>query len=188
MASAGAKYGDKVLLSFGIHPWFVYQVGFPNTTTSNSSDSTTPSISSQAQTILSNSQSQSQINNTKHDYKTTIHSESTDSRNQSVKDTPIISPEKDKDTTWFNTLREILLQNPRAFVGEIGLDGIATHPETKKKYDMVHQIQVFRAQVELAAELKRYVFYFFTGVKEKGVMNGLYVGLCRCIVFSVWGK
>lgn len=48
---------------------------------------------------------------------------------------------------WLNRLEFLLMQNPRAMIGEIGMDG------TRPNY--IEQKQVFRAQVELAARLNR---------------------------------
>ncbi|KAJ3072628.1 hypothetical protein HDU98_003206 [Podochytrium sp. JEL0797] len=52
-------------------------------------------------------------------------------------------------------LRILLDRHPASFVGEIGLDGVATHPGTAMKYDMTQQLDSFRSQWALAAELKR---------------------------------
>ena len=52
-------------------------------------------------------------------------------------------------------LKKRLLDAPEAFVGEIGLDGIAKDPKTGLKYDFETQYNVFKAQYDLACELKR---------------------------------
>ena len=50
-------------------------------------------------------------------------------------------------TNWANQLRKILIKNPKAMVGEIGLDKFGA--------DLELQEQVFRTQLELAHELNR---------------------------------
>ncbi len=54
----------------------------------------------------------------------------------------------ERDPEWLETLRALLVAHPEAPVGEIGLDhAIAA--------DRTEQVAAFRAQLELAAELKR---------------------------------
>lgn len=52
-------------------------------------------------------------------------------------------------------LRIILEKYPRALVGEIGLDGVAVHPETKELYNEKVQVELFVGQWKLAAEMNR---------------------------------
>ncbi|KAJ3415485.1 hypothetical protein HDV05_004927 [Chytridiales sp. JEL 0842] len=56
---------------------------------------------------------------------------------------------------WLIQQRTLLKQNPTMLLGEIGLDGIATHPGTKEKYDLGHQLEIFKMELKLAAELRR---------------------------------
>ncbi|KAJ3123008.1 hypothetical protein HK100_011749 [Physocladia obscura] len=55
----------------------------------------------------------------------------------------------------FDLLRARLIESPFAFVGEIGLDGVATYPDSDIKYEMNKQLAVYTAQLNLAAELSR---------------------------------
>jgi TatD DNase family protein len=58
------------------------------------------------------------------------------------------------DTAWLDRLRTLLLLHPAAFVGEIGLDKVATFAETGV-VEFSKQQSVFAAQFQLAAELRR---------------------------------
>ncbi|KAI8850274.1 hypothetical protein BC829DRAFT_425189 [Chytridium lagenaria] len=58
---------------------------------------------------------------------------------------------------WLRKLESLLLAKPTTFVGEIGLDGIATYPNSNIKYDMDHQLLIYAAQFDLAARLQRCV-------------------------------
>ncbi|KAJ3217416.1 hypothetical protein HDU67_007999 [Dinochytrium kinnereticum] len=62
-----------------------------------------------------------------------------------------------KNPTWLEQLESLLIEKADAFVGEIGLDGVATYPNSNVKYDMDHQLVIFRTQFELAAKLQRCV-------------------------------
>ena len=53
---------------------------------------------------------------------------------------------------WLDRLREILEANPRSGVGEIGLD---KNKAKKGVVSMAAQVEVFRAQLKLACELRR---------------------------------
>lgn len=53
---------------------------------------------------------------------------------------------KERSTNWFDTLRRFLDANPRAGIGEIGLD------RWIRDYDIAGQEKVFTAQLQLAAE------------------------------------
>lgn len=55
----------------------------------------------------------------------------------------------DRSENWLQTLREFLLQNRHAAIGECGLD------RWKKPFDLSDQIDCLRAQIHLARELKR---------------------------------
>ncbi|KAI8616501.1 hypothetical protein BC830DRAFT_1080578 [Chytriomyces sp. MP71] len=71
---------------------------------------------------------------------------------------------------WPATLLELtrLLQShPTALVGEIGLDGSATHPDTKLKYDMHTQYRVFSDQWDLAVTHQRPVSIHAVGCYGK---------------------
>ena len=57
---------------------------------------------------------------------------------------------------WLQQLRELLHEHPTAIVGEIGLDKAATTPDTGK-CEFEAQLQCFRMQLELAAEMNRAV-------------------------------
>ncbi|KAI9350853.1 hypothetical protein BDR26DRAFT_851636 [Obelidium mucronatum] len=57
--------------------------------------------------------------------------------------------------TSLSELKSLLANNLHSFVGEIGLDGVATHPGTSQKYDMPTQLSLFTQQWNIAAELKR---------------------------------
>ncbi|KAJ3108854.1 hypothetical protein HDU97_010126 [Phlyctochytrium planicorne] len=60
-------------------------------------------------------------------------------------------------TEWLQNMEARLVSNKDALVGEIGLDGIATYPNTNTKYDMDHQMYIFTQQFDLAARLQRCV-------------------------------
>src|SRR5688572_11842280 len=53
---------------------------------------------------------------------------------------------KDRSANWFDNLRRFLDANPRACIGEIGLD------RWIQDYDIADQEKVFTAQLQLAAE------------------------------------
>jgi TatD DNase family protein len=53
---------------------------------------------------------------------------------------------KERSASWFDTLRRFLDENPRACVGEIGLD------RWIRDYDIADQEKVFTAQLQLAAD------------------------------------
>lgn len=55
----------------------------------------------------------------------------------------------ERSLSWLQTLRERLEENPRAMVGECGLD------RWKKPFDLPDQLQCLREQISLAIELKR---------------------------------
>eukprot|EP00752_Nemacystus_decipiens_P010441 g9302.t1 len=55
---------------------------------------------------------------------------------------------------WLQNLTALLEEHPQALVGEIGLDKVARTPETRR-VEWDHQLEVFRAQMALAAELSR---------------------------------
>ncbi|KAJ3232393.1 hypothetical protein HDU78_007174 [Chytriomyces hyalinus] len=74
-------------------------------------------------------------------------------------------------------LRKYLVNQPASFVGEIGLDGIATHADTKVKYDMDHQLRMFTAQMKLAAELQRPVSVHAVGCFGK--LESYFMELCK---------
>ena len=57
---------------------------------------------------------------------------------------------------WLQQLRQLLHEYPTAIVGEIGLDKAATTPDTGK-CEFEAQLQCFRMQLELAAEMNRAV-------------------------------
>ncbi|KAJ3001819.1 hypothetical protein HKX48_002663 [Thoreauomyces humboldtii] len=59
-----------------------------------------------------------------------------------------------KGGVWTN-LAGRLQEDPRALVGEIGLDGVAKDRETGEKYPFPQQLAIFRHQVQLAARLRR---------------------------------
>lgn len=54
-------------------------------------------------------------------------------------------------------LRDLLLRYPESHVGEVGIDGIATDPESKIKYDSNLQWKIFMSQIEIASDLQRKV-------------------------------
>ncbi|KAJ3375942.1 hypothetical protein GGF31_000007 [Allomyces arbusculus] len=57
---------------------------------------------------------------------------------------------------WIKMLKRRLRRFPHAFVGEIGVDRIATHPDRPTvKYDWDAQVRVFRHQWQLAAAMQR---------------------------------
>ncbi|ORY47275.1 Metallo-dependent hydrolase [Rhizoclosmatium globosum] len=64
-------------------------------------------------------------------------------------------------------LRNYLLKHPSALVGEIGLDGVATHPNTTTKYEFDQQLNYFTKQWNLAAELRRPVSVHAVGCYGK---------------------
>ncbi|TPX60486.1 hypothetical protein SpCBS45565_g07500 [Spizellomyces sp. 'palustris'] len=64
-------------------------------------------------------------------------------------------PPKLEETAAWRNLREHLVAHPHALVGEIGIDGAARDRNTNIKYPMPHQVAIFRAQLALAAELRR---------------------------------
>ncbi|KAJ3325806.1 hypothetical protein HDU76_013076 [Blyttiomyces sp. JEL0837] len=104
---------DKVIPSFGIHPWFAHEV-----TGSKESDSTVKLDSNTDNTATS-----------------------------TIPQSP--------NPAWKSILLANLAKFPNSIVGEIGLDGVATYPGTKTKYDMQHQEDLFRYQFGLAAELRK---------------------------------
>lgn len=58
--------------------------------------------------------------------------------------------------TWLYDLEQRLLQNPRAIVGELGLDGFHFDIETEElTSSMELQVEAFEAQMKLAARLER---------------------------------
>ncbi|KAJ3015112.1 UNVERIFIED_CONTAM: hypothetical protein HDU68_012878 [Siphonaria sp. JEL0065] len=58
-------------------------------------------------------------------------------------------------TVSLDSLKSRLELNSSALVGEIGLDGVATHTGTSTKYDMDTQYSLFTQQWVIAASLKR---------------------------------
>ncbi|KAJ1561401.1 hypothetical protein HK405_004025 [Cladochytrium tenue] len=59
------------------------------------------------------------------------------------------------DLSWVAELRARLVAYPGALVGEIGLDGAAVNRATGRRFPMAVQEAAFRAQLALAAELRR---------------------------------
>ncbi|CAB9504654.1 TatD DNase domain containing [Seminavis robusta] len=58
--------------------------------------------------------------------------------------------------TWIQELEALLVANPHAMVGEIGLDGFHFDPTTQQLTSpMERQVEAFRLQLELAARLDR---------------------------------
>ncbi|KAJ3269819.1 hypothetical protein HK104_005060, partial [Borealophlyctis nickersoniae] len=60
-----------------------------------------------------------------------------------------------EETNLWTRLRHLLTTHPMAMVGEIGIDGVARDRSTGVKYPFDHQMSVFRAQMDIAAELGR---------------------------------
>ncbi|KAI8820690.1 uncharacterized protein EV422DRAFT_529768 [Fimicolochytrium jonesii] len=58
---------------------------------------------------------------------------------------------------WLQTLTVQLESHPTALVGEIGIDGIAKDRTTDARYPFEHQLVIFRAQLQLAARMRRSV-------------------------------
>ncbi len=58
------------------------------------------------------------------------------------------------DNRWFDTLEALLLENPNAGVGEIGLDKKWITPDTQKN-EYQAQLKIFHQQLALAAKLQR---------------------------------
>lgn len=70
--------------------------------------------------------------------------------------------DKELDTSWKKELRDILIENPDACIGECGLDRAATIREEgfdlqgkKAMVTIQHQLGILRYHLQLAAELKR---------------------------------
>ncbi|CAM9631398.1 unnamed protein product [Ascophyllum nodosum] len=59
-----------------------------------------------------------------------------------------------KSDDWLRDLTALLRENPRAVVGEIGLDKVSRTPETGR-VEWDHQLEVFQSQMALAAMLSR---------------------------------
>ncbi|KAL3627661.1 hypothetical protein CASFOL_029024 [Castilleja foliolosa] len=57
----------------------------------------------------------------------------------------------DRSPDWLKTLKEFLVSNPNAAVGEIGLD----KGSIGKQIDFTDQVEVFKQQLHLAKELKK---------------------------------
>ncbi|CAM9457657.1 unnamed protein product [Ectocarpus sp. 6 AP-2014] len=55
---------------------------------------------------------------------------------------------------WLRDLTALLEQHPHALVGEIGLDKVARTPDTRR-VEWDDQLEVFQAQMELAARMSR---------------------------------
>lgn len=66
---------------------------------------------------------------------------------------------KDIDDNWATQLRDLLIENPMAMVGEVGLD--------KYHDDMPGQIEIFTRQMEIAAELGRPLHLHCVGAWDK---------------------
>jgi len=67
---------------------------------------------------------------------------------------PWFAHQMEKEPSWLETLESYLCANPRAIVGECGLDKVAVTPETGK-CEFQTQLQVFEKQFKLACKLNR---------------------------------
>jgi len=73
--------------------------------------------------------------------------------------------------TWEHKLRQLLLQHPKAVVGEFGLDRAAVVPGTKASITLEHQMALVTTHIRLAAELGRPVSMHC--VRAQGAMHDL---------------
>lgn len=82
----------------------------------------------------------------------------TGTTSSSVNNTYIDCKEPSSKFWWEEYMRQSLLDNPGAAVGEIGLDGARYDPTTGNLYTaMDRQVDAFELQLRLAVELKRVV-------------------------------
>ena len=100
---------------------------------------------------------------------------------------------------WKREMEDHLTANPKAIVGEIGLDGFHFDPDTEKLVSpMEKQVQAFRTQMELAARLNRPVsihtvqcfgplFDTITQIKKDAKKNNLSPALPPKIYFHAFG-
>ncbi|KAI9146283.1 TatD family [Paraphysoderma sedebokerense] len=90
---------------------------------------------------------------------------------------------------WRDRLKLLLQSHPKAFVGEIGLDRVATHPQSKQKYDFDKQVEIFKYQFQLAADLQRpvslhcvhahgWIMEFFQSIDKEPSKWPPLIGMC----------
>ncbi|EPY53378.1 TatD DNase family Scn1 [Schizosaccharomyces cryophilus OY26] len=135
------KYPEKVIPSFGIHPWFSYLIYDPNGLT----------------------QSDESTIKTEH-YKKILSPEPPDDFIQAL-------PQPTSLTELSETISRLLAKHPSALVGEIGLDkpfrlpvgpydarsSLPQGPLSPHYVRMEHQIKVFESQLKLASKEQRTV-------------------------------